>query len=485
MKTAMKFFNKINMDIRKLLVLGVLVFSLAACHKDLGNYEIDMPLEPEVTTLDTLYTAIVGDSLIVDPGVKAPPGAELELSWKIAGRIGNDLTYVGPVMKVIFGLAAENYTGMLTIHNKTNGMKYFHRFKVAGATEFGTGTSILSVEDGIPQFSFVKSDGSLQARLYKAIHGKDLPANPMYLFFLKNKNSGGLALGYWIISKNGGVRLNPNTMIEDEKFPNNLRDNFFTTPDDLEVNSFVAHPQGVLMGVVNGKFYGGTTSTWDQAPTYGMFGLPAEGDYELAPSFVLGEANGQQYFVVFDKNKKQFQRINLYGAPAYFGVQYSVDDKANAFNPLNVGMDLIKMIQLNNADCFAYMKHTDGKIYELSFNVSFTGPFTFTTLHKREFIRQDLITADTKWQGAKNGVIYIASGNKVVIYNPINQEIRNLSTDFGGAAITMLKLSEDEKTLMVGTKETVWYTNINTGEYGSFIKKIEGIPGDPMDIAVR
>jgi hypothetical protein len=96
-----------------------------------------------------------------------------------------------------------------------------------------------------------------------------------------------------------------------------------------------------------------------------------------------------------------------------------------------------------------------------------------------------LITADTKWQGAKNGVIYIASGNKVVIYNPINQEVRNLATDLGGEAITMLKLSEDEKTLMVGTKETVWFTNINTGEYGSFIKKIEGIPGSPMDIAIR
>jgi hypothetical protein len=484
MKTAMKSFNKVNTGIRKILALLVLVFSLAACHKDLGNYEIDMPLEPQVTTLDTLYSATVGDSLIIDPGVKAPPGAELELSWKIMVMTGKELTYVGPVMKVIFGLAAENYTGLLTVHNKTNGMKYFHRFKVTGATEFGSGTTVLSVENGTTQFSFIKPDGTLQARLYKAIHGKELPANPMFLFLLK-KNGGTLALGYWIITKNGGVRLNTSTMTEDEKFPNNLADNFFTTPDDLEVDNFMAHSQGVMMGVVNGKFYGGTTSTWDQAPTYGMFGLPADGDYELAPSFVMGEANNQTYFVVFDKNKRQFQRINLYGAPAYFGTQYAVEDPTNSFNPLNVGMDLIKMIQLNNADCFAYMKHTDGKIYELKFNVSFLGPFTFTTQHKREFIRQDLITADTKWQGAKNGVIYIASGNKVVIYNPINQEVRNLATDLGGEAITMLKLSEDEKTLMVGTKETVWFTNINTGEYGSFIKKIEGIPGSPMDIAIR
>ena len=484
MKTAMKSFNKINMDIKKLLALAVLVLSMAACHKDLGNYDINMPLEPEVTSLDTLYTAVVGDSLKINPGVKAPAGVQLELSWKISVMEGNDLTFVGPVMKVIFGLQAQKYSGLLTIHNKTNGMKYFHKFMVQGATEFNAGTSILSVENGVTQFSFLKTDGTLQARLYRAMQGKDLPPNPTNLFLLRNRATGGTLLGYWIITKSAGIRLQSNTMMEEEKYPQTLKDNFFTQPDDLEVGSVLAHSQGVMMGVMNGKFYGGTTSTWDQAATYGMFGLPAEGEYELAPSFVMAETGPGTYFIVFDKNKKQFQRINLYGAPAYFGTQYSVSS-TTAFDPINVGLDLIKMLQLNNADCFAYMKNPEGKVYELKFNVQFTGPFTFTPQHKREFIRQDLITADTKWQGAKNGVIYIASGGKVVRYNPINEEIRELATNFGGGPITMLKLSEDESTLMVGTEGTIWFTNINTGQNGSLIKKIEGIPGSPMDMAIR
>lgn len=485
MKTEMKSFNKINMNIRKLIcLLAVLVFSLSACHKDLGDYEINMPTQPEVTTLDSVYTAVVGDSLVIDPRVKAPAGADIELSWKISVMIGDDVNYVGPKMKIIFGLAAQRYNARLTVHNKTNGMKYFHSFVISGATDFETGTTVLSVENGVTQFSFVKPDGTMQARLYKAMQGKDLPADPRYLFLLRNKNTGGTLLGYWIITKDGGVRLEPNTMMEHDRYPNTLADNFFTAPDDMQVGSLVEHEQGVMMGVINGKFYGGTTSTWDQAGTYGMFGLPADGEYDLSPSFTMAVSGPGTYFIAFDRIKKQFVRLNLYGAPMYFGTQYSVEG-ADIFDPTNVGMDLIKLVQLNNADCYGYMKAADGKIYELKFNVNFTGPFTFRSQQKREFIRPDLITADTKWQGAKSGVIYIASGSKVVRYNPINNEFRELATDFGGKAITMLKLSDDEETLMVGTENTVWVTNITTGQNGSLVKKIEGIPGNPVDIEIR
>lgn len=480
----MKSFKKINMDIKKFLALAVLVVSMAACHKDLGHYDIDMPVEPEVTTLDSVYTAVVGDSLVIDPGVKAPAGANLELSWRISGRIGDAINYTGPKLKVIFGLAAQRYDGRLSVYNKTNGMRYYYKFAVKGATDFESGTTVLSVENGVTQFSFIKPDGTLQARLYKAMQGKDLPANPQSLFLLKNKFTGGVLLGYWIITKNDGVRLEPNTMNPHDRYPNTLNDNFFTTPDNLEVQSFVEHPQGVMMGIANGKFYGGTTSTWDQAGTYGMFGLPAEGDYELASSFVMAITDPGTYFIGFDRNRKQFVRINLYGQPAYFGTQYSVEG-ADIFNPLNVGMDLVKLIQLNNADCYAYVKNPEGKLYELKFNVKFTGPFTFTAQQKREFIRPDLVTADTKWQGAKNGVIYIASAGKVFRYNPINQEVRELATNFGGKPVTMLKLSADEESLMVGTENTIWFTSIKTGDNGLLIKKMEGIPGSPVDMATR
>jgi len=468
---------------RLILITAVLAAFFSACHKDLGHYDIDMPETPVVTDLDSVYTAFVGDSLIITPKIKSKDSSQIELQWRISVIEGNDVLDTGAALKIIFGLQAKRYPARLTVYNKANGMKYFHQFFIDGGTEFGKGTSVLSVENGVTQFSFIKPDGNIQARLYRAIHGKDLPQNPLHLFLLKNQVQNNNLLGYWIITRNGGVRLEPNTMIEDPKYPNTLADNFFVAPDELEVGSMKVQRQGVLMGVINGILYGGTTNTWDQAPTYGMFG-PAEGEYELAPSFIMTQADAGTSFVGFDKNRKQFLRFNVYSGPTYFGTQYGVPS-APAFDPLNVGMDLVHMEQLNNTDCYAYCKGADGKIFELHFTVNFTGPFEFNPMGKREFIRQDLITADTKWQGAKNGVIYLATGTKVYRYNPLNQEVREMVTSFGEKTVSMIKLSEDETNLMVGTEGTIYQLDITTGKYGTLIKKTEGIPGAPVDIVIR
>ncbi|WP_157274080.1 PKD-like family lipoprotein [Pedobacter sp. BAL39] len=477
------------MNIRKLTLLMVsLAMLLSACHKDLGDYDINMPGTPQVTNLDSVYMANVGDSLIIKPTISNVDGAEIELQWRISVINGPELNFVGPALRTIFGLEAKRYQARLTVYNKTNGMKYFHNFFIEGATDFAAGTAVLSIEDGTTQLSFVKPDGSVQARLYRAIHGEDLPSNPKNLFLLRNRFTNNSIMGYWIITKNGGVALDANTMLLNPKYPNSLKDNFFLAPDEIEVGSIVAHPQGVMMGIINGSFYGGTTNTWDQSNTYGMFGLPSEGDYQLASSFVMNfsQVNGQtfNYFIAFDKNRKQFLRFNFYGGPMYFGTQYSVNS-TSIFDPINVGLDLVQMIQLNGDDTFAYCKAADGQLYELKFNVEFNGPFTFKPQHKRLFIRPDLINEDTKWQGANNGVIYIASGTKVYRYNPLNQEVRELVTNFGGKKITMIKISDDQESLMVGTEGTIYFVNIGVGQYGTFIKKIEGIPGTVVDMTIR
>jgi len=80
MKMEKKLFNNIEMNLRKLMGLVALcVFTLTACHKDLGDYDINMPATPEVVSLDSVYTAVVGDSLIIKPTIKNTNGADIEL----------------------------------------------------------------------------------------------------------------------------------------------------------------------------------------------------------------------------------------------------------------------------------------------------------------------------------------------------------------------------------------------------------------------
>jgi len=458
---------------------------LGGCYKDKGHYDIDMPVAPEVSNLDERYEAVVGDSLIIEPVVKAAPGADIELEWRIFAPEApeGDYAFVGPSLRIIFGLQANRYAARLTVHNKANGMRYFHNFEIQGATEFVRGTTVLSVEDGVTRLSFIKPDSTVQPRLYEAIHGKRLPDDPLQLFYMHDEATGNLPLGYWIITRHDGVRLNVSTMQEDPLYPNSLAANFFLAPTDIDVGSFRHFNRGVLMGVVNGKFYGGATTTWNQSATYGMFGGYADGDYNLSPSFVMTTLDAGTSFIGFDRSRKQFLRFNLYGNPVFFGTQYNVSNP-EIFNPHNVGLDLIDMVQVNNSETYAYVSEADGTIHELAFQVNFNGPFTFTPIHKRPFVRQELFGEGTKLLATRTGAIYIAAGSKVYRYNPLNEEVRELNTSFS-APVTMIKLSDNENTLVVGAGNSLYYLAIQTGRFGDLTGQIDGIPGTPVDIAFR
>jgi len=476
-----------SLDKMKKLILSIIVSTLlASCYKDKGNYVIDMPESPVLQNLDTLYEAMTGDSLVIQPKIVGLAAENLECDWRIdvpEALVPEANHYKGNALRIVFGLEAKRYTARLTVTNKANGMKYFYPFKVQGVTEFSRGTLVLSKDQEESKLSFIKADNSVQPNIYEVINGQPLPAEPLQLHYVKNQFTGNTPLGYWIISKKGGVRLNVNSLKKESEKPGTLHDNFFLAPPTINVGSFQAHPQGVLLGVINDKFYGGATTTWDQSATYGMFGTYADGDYDLSSKFVLSTVNNNYTVIGFEKNKKQFVRINLYGSPMYFGTQYSAIG-SDIFNPTNIGMDLLQLMQINNADTYAYVKNANGQIYELMFNANFAGPFNFTSGHKRLFIRPEWITADTKMLASRSGYIYIAAQNQIFRYNPLSEQVQSLKTDIKGE-VTMLKLEDDESTLIAGAAGTLYYLDIQVGKSGELVKKIEGIPGSPIDMTWR
>lgn len=469
----------------KKLITVILAFILVSCYKDKGNYDINMPATPVVTNLDTLYSAVVGDSLIITPTVTIDSKDSLQLEWRIGVPEikGGYLYFTGPSLRMLFGLEAKLYGARLTVYNKTNGIRYFHDFEIQGGTDFTTGTSVLSLENGVSKLSFINSAGVLKPNIYETINGHPLPGNPMNLYFMKDMLTGGTPLGYWIITKNGGVRLNMGTLQDDPALPNTLADNFFSAPDSIVVGNLKNSPRGTLVGVINDKFYAGFNTTWNQAGTYGMFGDFVQGDYNLATSFIISYINGDFAFIGFNKDKKQFVRFN--SIPYYFGLDYAVAS-TTAFDPTNVGMDLIHMEQVNSGECFAYCKGADGIIYELKFTATFnTNPYTFTPIHKRPFIQQQIINDNTKWMVSASGVFYLGSGEKVYRYNPLNEEVRELETTFGGNTVSMLRLTPSQDTLVAGAGTSLYYMDVSTGKYGVLAKTINDIPGTPIDITWR
>lgn len=469
-----------------LYILAGLTFGLAACFKDLGNYEYDLPEIPQVNSLDSVYAVFVGDSLIIDPGVTMKKGTDhLKFDWKIA--VPERLTeerYSGKQLRTIFGLGPTRYFARLTISDTLNGMKYFHDFAIDGKTAFSQGMVVLSNENNISRLSFIKPDGSVQARLYEAMHGEQLPPQPKQLVAVRQAYNPGVIKSYWIFTDGGtnpGVQLDANTM-QRKMY---LSGNFFDPPSSLSAGKMETNFFGVITGVINNKLYAGTTSTWDQNPLYGMFGLATPGEYELSEQFIFtfSMATFSGFYIGFDKNRKQFLRFNLYGVPTYFGTDYSV--MGDAFDPKNMQMDLLHIEQINGEDLFAYLRDDAGVIYECKFSANFNGPFMITPIHKRPFIRQDLFSTNPEIAATPTGVFFFGQGDKIFRYNPLNEEVRQLNANFGGDAVSMIKLHENGNELIAGSAGKLYFLDISTGRNGEILRTIDGIPGNPVDVATR
>jgi hypothetical protein len=218
--------------------LIIIIFSVSiavafnSCYKDKGNYSYNLPDEPVVTNLDTVYKAVVGDSLIITPTITMKTKANLSFDWRIGGPTMSDIHFTGSSLRMLFGLGAARFYGRLTVINNDNGMHYFHDFKIDGITNFSIGTALLSVENGVTQFSFIQPNGTVQPRLYAAMHGEDLPAKPLGIVATVHQQIVPVTISsYWVITENGGVQINSDSL----KRMKDMNGNFFNAPDSTKV----------------------------------------------------------------------------------------------------------------------------------------------------------------------------------------------------------------------------------------------------------
>lgn len=466
-----------------LYTLAGLSFCLTACYKDKGNYTYKVPPAPIVTNLDTVYKISLQDTLVITPTITiAESKPNLGYEWRIS--VPELLTanyYYGPVLKIRFLLQAMRYSAQLTIIDSTNGMKYVFPFFIDGQTLFSSGTTILSQTATGSELSFVQSSGTLLTGFYETLNGESLPAGPLQVTALFNQYlNGGAYFCYWITTSQGtdpGVKVDPNTF---QKIAT-LKDNFFTPPASIVVGQ-VTNNGGAMLGVLNGQIYEGTTSTASTSPDYGKFGLPASGDYSLFPQAILNSV--YPCFLGYDVNRKQIVGFTNFGTPSYIGTTYGITN-TTAFDPTNIGVDPIWFAQSDDQYAYLFGKGSDGKLYELGFSVGFGPGPNITPNYKRVFSRPDLVLPTTKWVASPLDVIYFSSGSTIYRYNPTSQDISALTADLGGKTVTMLKISADGFTLTTGVDGSLLYLDVNIGKTGSIIKRVDGIPGSPVDVNER
>jgi hypothetical protein len=470
-----------------LVMLTALELLQLACYKDKGNYNYHPVVAPDIANLDTLYRVPVGDTLVINPLITSTdPNARLSLSWRLGVPLKLwDTTLSGNTFKFYFNLNPDVYPLRLTITDNSNGMQYFRNVKVQITTPYSFGTVVLSQENNTSQLSFIQPDNTILPRVYPTVNGgENLPGKPLQLIdLIKTQVSPVPTLGYWIINddvNDGGVHVGTNSLLK----INTLRGNFFDKPAAAKAGYLESTDNGVLRGVINGKAYEGAWQTYYYADVYGLFGEPVPGNYELYPRIVFNSAM-PLIVMGYEKNRKQFVAFTNFGGLSYLGTNYQVKD-ATPFDPTNVQLDLLYIHQIGADAIYAFGKGADGKLYDLKFRTAFMGFIQLAPEYKQEFPQPSLITATTKWAGSisKGELFYFTSGDKIYSYSPSNQQITQLTTDFGGKNVSMIKLADDEH-LIAGVEGSLYWLDVSTGVLGKVIKKIDGIPGEPIDIVEK
>jgi hypothetical protein len=473
-------------------ILGLIVlFAIisTACKKDLGNYDYSPPSEPVVTGIaNQQFAALIGDTLTIQPKVSladADPLKDLQFEWRITVQEKQmEVVYKGYPLKIVYNLGPGDRTCKLIITDKRNGLFYNYPFKITGTTQFSGGNLILSDDNGIAKLSFVKPDNTVLANLYHSLNGEDLPAKPVQLYYSKplvyQPNT---KEEYWILcndNNNSGIILDASTLLKKSNFSSQ----FFNQPASISVGYLEPFLGPVQMGtvpagVINNKLHIGVSSTAPFADDYGKFANEQSGDYAMAKYFF----HGSSYFLGYDMTSKAFITFGADGT--YAGKSYKTDPASTGFDPVNAGLD--NMIFMNSTEggaSYAFFK-TNGTVTELSFSYPLGTDRSFKATGKRTFKGASLVTDNTKWVSTSINVFYFSAGDKIYRYNPINEDLRVLSADFGGKAITMLKISRDDNTLTVGASGAVYTVDVSVGQTGNIIKTINGIPGSPVDIIIK
>ena len=451
---------------------------LSACSEDLGNYDYTAPEIPVVTNLDSLYPVYVGDRLRIEPSVNFHDTTSLSYEWEIpVPEEMENITYEGRVLNIFFGLNAQDYKVRFCVVDNATGMKYFYYSTVRGKTDFSQGILLLTSRQGQAELSFIKPDGKIQTDLYGQMYGEPLPGSPRQLIaiqheFMLNKPY----LGYWVIcsdTQRGGVQLDVNTL----KRTKYLNENFFSIPkEEIDAQYFFPTSMAVMNGIINNRFYLGASSTYYLSPVYGYFGLPAAGEYRLAPYLIVREA----YFLGYDTEKSGL--VYFDGGGNFFGDNYLV--QGTAFNPAKIGLDVLTMQSVSNEVNYIFGKDpADGQIYELKFSVK-SDPKTITPIHKKIFSGQDKVDENTLWAFTNTEVFYISHQDKIYRYNPLNGEIKALEADFKQKNITLLKL-KDSDTLIAGTDGYLCFLDIGTGKSGQIIRDFDQVTGEPVDLYIK
>lgn len=179
-----------------ILLYAVILFMLAGCINDMGNYDY---LDPETITpnivsgVENSYSAISMEKLTIDPVIKGDE-SKYEYVWyaflktQVTQAVNDTL---GTEKKLDYTVIMKpgRYTLVFKVTNKENGTAAYIQSELSVSSFFSQGYYILKYENGRTDVDFIDRNGMLHANILKTVNGEDLAGKPIRAAYEVNQYS--------------------------------------------------------------------------------------------------------------------------------------------------------------------------------------------------------------------------------------------------------------------------------------------------------
>jgi hypothetical protein len=346
---------------RYIFILSLIIF--AACKKDEGNYTyhpVDTPLV-DSGTLASSYNVQQYDSLVVTPNIAYHGDtANLSYQWLVYVKSLSSVTIGPPItlsatrdVRQIINVAPGTYYLELIITDKSNNLKTTTRTLLNILASIETGWLVLHETNATSDVDFIASKNlsptgpeKRLSNLFLSTTGAAMPGSPRFIGFARRSNS---AFNWITVATDKGIR----------------RMNGFTFARLAADNQLFRRP--LTATDYQGYFSSGSTETIInggnlQSIQWGLvqdayFNGPYEGTFSLASSILYVDYPVYNIFA-YDQQNSHFLRSNAYNATHAF--TNFTSSPAAAFDPANVGKDLLFMDLGYLHNIFAFFKDKTG-----------------------------------------------------------------------------------------------------------------------------
>ena len=421
------------------LLLCFVACLLASCLEDKGN---DLYIELNDVTIGKIRDTTVEQftRLKIEPEITTRSGEfkaeDYTYLWYMYTTYGMSSLTSADTLSLEKNLDTEitcipgDYSLVFKVMDKETGITYTTEYatSVTVINSYSKGMMALSSEDGEASVTFVNTVGTVTENAYKKVNGETAGKNPTGIRYITGMISEAEEMIVIMTDdEKGGTVVKPLDM----SYVMDFKDMFYIQPEVIKPQSFgTAEVTWYEYVNNNGIIY----RRENRESGYPKYGVAVKGEYDRIAPFDFFDATGSYVAWFYDQGRERFIYLNC---PLQGDVMIELQDMSGAFNPNNVGMQMLwggafgSNNKLNNGRMV--MEDDAGERWMLSFTSSkVDNQVVFTPLAKIQLTYEGAREAHTFTTAQNANFLYYGYDNKIACVSFSTGNLLNVYEMEGG-----------------------------------------------------